>query len=325
MDEQFFKCDCGFFDSIEKDRLYSADEMNRPYRRLVSNGVFATEKGDSSTDLQVFSADDGMNIIVKGGEGIFANKWFENIADIAITVPSNTAIVPRRDSVIVRIDKRPTGRNGGIVYVCGTPASNPIAPEINMNDNVIEYRIANIYVSASATKIGQENITDLRGTEECPWVTSLVKQVDTSTLFVQWQKAFENYYSSIQQDFVDYEEAMKESFTEWFDTVKDQLSEDAAGKLQNEFDKLMEEVKVNTNNISDLQNNIDNLEISIMGVDSYSNTSTYKVDDIVVYDRKIYKCITAITTAEEFDATKWSQIDLVNNGLIILEEEEIEI
>ena len=35
-----FEVTAGFFDAINNDRVYSADDMNRPYRKLISNGVF---------------------------------------------------------------------------------------------------------------------------------------------------------------------------------------------------------------------------------------------------------------------------------------------
>lgn len=201
MADQNFSANCGFFDSINRDRLYTAEQMNRPYKRLVSNGVFATPAGTPSTDLQVVSAGSGMNIIVKKGEGIFADKWFEFPNDTTITVPANVALLPRRDSVIVQIDKRQSGRIGRIVYRTGTPASYPLPPDLSTTENLIEYRVANIYVAASANYIGQDAIVDLRGSDECQWVTGLIKQVDTSTLYAQWQAAYQAYYNQETERF----------------------------------------------------------------------------------------------------------------------------
>lgn len=222
MADQKFEVNCGFFDSVNKDRLYTAAEMNRPYKRVITNGVFATPSGTPSTDLQVVSAQSGMNIIVKAGEGLFGDKWFENPTDIAITVPTNTALTPRRDSVIVQIDNTQSGRVGNIVYRQGTPSSNPMPPNIGTVTDVIEYRLANIYVAANAAYIGQDAITDLRGSSECPWITSLIKQVDTSTLYAQWQAAYQKYFDNSTEDFDQFEETRK---AEWDQFVHD-LTED---------------------------------------------------------------------------------------------------
>lgn len=224
MADQIFAANCGFFDSVNNDRLYTADQMNRPYRRLVSNGVFATPQGTPSTDLQVISAGSGMAIVVQTGAGIFADKWFENPSGIQIAVPANTDIVPRFDSVIVQVDKRESGRAGNIVYRTGTAATNPQPPAINTVENVVEYRLANIYVASGANAINNDAITDMRGSASCPWITSLIYQVDTSTLFNQWQAAYQSYYSESTQDFEEYTEEQREAWEQFLQNLTDDLT-----------------------------------------------------------------------------------------------------
>ena len=46
---------------------------------------------------------------------------------------------------------------------------------------------------------------------------------------------------------------------------------------------------------------------SFLSINQYSSSSTYSVDDYVCYNKSIYKCNTAISTAEEFDSSKWTQ------------------
>lgn len=220
MADQSFTVNCGFFNSLNQDRLYNANQMNKPYRRLVSNGVFATPQGQPSTDLQVLSENSGMRIGVSIGEGIFSDKWFENTTKIVITVPNNTSLLPRRDSVLVQIDETENGREGRIVYRTGTPAANPLPPNINTIDDVHEYRIANIYVASGASNINQDAIVDLRGSSECPWITHLLYQVDTSTLFLQWQNAYQNYYNRETERFNAFMESLTEELTVTTSIVK---------------------------------------------------------------------------------------------------------
>lgn len=214
MAEQIFNVECGFFNSLNNDREYFAEDMNRPYKRVITNGVFATPAGTPSTDLQVVSdTANEMNIIVKAGQGLFGDKWFDNTSDIAIVVPSNTGVSPRRDSVIIQVDNRLNNRVGSIVYRTGTPSSNPQPPAIGTVTDVIEYRLANIYVAAGATAINTDAIVDLRGSSECPWITSLIKQVDTSTLYDQWRAAYQRYYDEETQ-----------AFNEWLATLTEELT-----------------------------------------------------------------------------------------------------
>lgn len=213
MAEQKISINGGFFDSVNKDRLYSADQMNKPYNRVITEGIFATPAGTPSTDFQVVSGNNGMNIVVKKGDGLLGNKWIENPSDQAITVSTNTSIVPRRDSIIIQVDKTQGGRVCNIVYREGTANANPMPPDLSTNSNIVELRVANIYVAPSANYIGQDAITDLRGSTECPWITSLIKQVDTSTLYDQWQTAYQNYYTQETEAFNTFMETLTEQLT----------------------------------------------------------------------------------------------------------------
>lgn len=224
MADQTFQVNCGFFDAVNNDRLYTADQMNLPYKRVIGNGVFATPQGTPSTDLQVVSAGNGMQIIVNAGEGLFANKWFNNPSAITITVPINTATTPRRDSVIVQVDMRTSGRVGNIIYRTGTPSATPMPPDIGTVTDVIEYRIANIDVAASASTINNDAIVDLRGSSECPWVTSLVQQVDTSTLWTQFQTAYQNQYDAYNHEFQQYTSEQRQAWEDFLSTLTSELS-----------------------------------------------------------------------------------------------------
>lgn len=222
MADQIFNVKCGFFDAIDNDRTYTAAQMNMPYKRVINNGVFATPQGTPSTDLQVVSASNGMIINVLAGDGLFADRWFSNTATIAITVPNNNALTPRVDSVIVQVDTTTSGRAGNIVYRTGTPSASAAVPPINTVSGITEYRLANIYVAPGANTINNDAITDLRGSSSCPWVTSLIQQVDTSTLWNQFQTAYQKQYDDYTAD---YEEYVGEQRTAWEEFLQSLTSE----------------------------------------------------------------------------------------------------
>lgn len=223
MADQTFPVNAGFFDAVNQDRLYTADDMNRPYKRIVANGVFATPQGTPSTDFLVSGAGT-MTITVQPGEGIFADKWFESPNVLSIVVPANNNTTARVDSVLIQVDTRTSGRVGNIVYRTGTPSSNPAAPAINQLTGVVEYRVANIHVAPSANAINNDAITDLRGSASCPWVTSLIQQVDTSTLYQQWQTAYEDYYNQSTASFENYEQQRQEEWEQFFDNLTQDLT-----------------------------------------------------------------------------------------------------
>lgn len=216
--------DCGFFDSVGGDRLYGAEDMNRPYSRLVADGVFATPQGLASTDLQVFTDGSSLSVSVQKGQGIFSGKWFSNPSIIEFTVPANTSAYRRIDSVIVQVDERLAGRTGSVIYRTGAPASVPAPPDLTDETDVSEWRIANIEVSPSVSAISPSRITDLRGSSSCPWVRALIQQPDLSTMWDQYQAAYADQYASYTADYIRYTDAQRQAFEDFIETLTDQLT-----------------------------------------------------------------------------------------------------
>ena len=189
---------CGFFNSINGDRKYNAEEMNNPYHRIVSNGVFANPNGTPSNDMKVQSVS-GMGVKVLAGEGIFMDKWAKLDADMPFEVPTAHVTNPRIDSIVVHIDNSAEVRAGSIIYKQGTAAASPVAPSLESGTYIKEYRLANIRVNANAGTITQSNITDTRPSTECGFVTHLLEQADITAIYDEWQTQFNEWFKNVKQ------------------------------------------------------------------------------------------------------------------------------
>lgn len=195
MSDVIYNISSGFFDSVNGDRLYSAGDMNKPYKRVIADGIFPTPQGTPSTDFQVVAVS-GMSVAVLAGNAMIGARWAENTDDVGITIAGNSSSSPRIDSIFLHIDTGMDTRAAGVVYRQGTAAGTPTAPAMVQTDNITELRLADILVAPSAAIITQANITDQRGGSDCPWVAGLIQQVDTSALFDQYRAA----YAEQQQD-----------------------------------------------------------------------------------------------------------------------------
>lgn len=87
-----------FFNSIDGDRKYNAEQMSNPYKRIVSDGVFATAQGNISDDLQVI-AYNGLSVKVKRGQGMFDSKWFNSDDEIVLNLQMPDVTYDRIDTV----------------------------------------------------------------------------------------------------------------------------------------------------------------------------------------------------------------------------------
>lgn len=199
----------GFFNSKNGDRKYNARDISKYFDKLITSGVFP----NPSDQLQVV-ASKGMTLNVLPGRGFVDCQWIDNDANYAITIEKSDIVLNRIDAVVMKCDLNESVRDVHIEVKKGVPATNPVAPSMTRNEYVKEYCLATVYVAKLADTIVQSNITDTRAnTNVCGWVTGLIKQVDTSTLFAQWQDAYERFYDESNK-----------VFDEWFKHLKETVS-----------------------------------------------------------------------------------------------------
>lgn len=184
----------GFFNSVDGDRKYDADDIGNYFLKLISDGVFATP----ATAMQV-TAVSGMTVQVAAGWGFIKCKYLNNTAAAQFTLANADVVLNRIDRVVMRLDS--TNRLMTIAVKQGTAASTPTAPALTrVTGGVWELSLAQIYVGAGVTTITQANITDERAdTSLCGYVTGLIEQIDTTNLFAQFTAAFNAWFSNVQE------------------------------------------------------------------------------------------------------------------------------
>lgn len=184
----------GFFNSVDGDRKYDADDIGNYFLKLISDGVFATP----ATAMQVTAAG-GMTVSVAAGWGFIKCKYINNTAAAQFTLAAADVVLNRIDRVVIRLDK--DNRTMSLAIKQGTAASTPTAPALTRQSSGIwELSLAQIYVGAGVTSITQANITDERAnTSLCGYVTGLIDQIDTTDLFAQYNNAFWTWFNNVQE------------------------------------------------------------------------------------------------------------------------------
>ena len=142
---------------------------------------------------------------------------------------SNTSAYPINSVVTCKLDK--SKRTIKIDKRDAVVNTNPVN-----TDTIHELVLAVIAIGVGVSTITNANITDTRANNNyCGFVTGAVKQIETTDLFNQFEDAF----------------------GAWFEKMKDQLSEDAAGNLQNQIDSMsiqdyysLNKIPVTVNNTS---------------------------------------------------------------------------
>ena len=201
------------FDGETYDSIYNAEDVTSYLDKLVGSGVFP----NPSTQLQV-RAGTGMQIIVNEGQGWIHGHKLINDADLILSVDAADVLLNRIDRVVFYTDS--DERSMGIEVKKGTNAVNPTAPSLVRNTSRYEMSLATIMIKKGTTTITGSMITDTRANSQvCGWVQGLIQQVDTASLFIQWQTAYSEFMAQMES----WKTAQQAAFESWLETLTDDL------------------------------------------------------------------------------------------------------
>ncbi|MDE5738185.1 MAG: hypothetical protein K2H93_07465 [Oscillospiraceae bacterium] len=212
----------GFFDSVDGDRKYNADDISNFFLKLISDGVFATP-----TDSMQVQEVSGMTVKVSAGWGFIKCKWINNDSDLYLTLDEPDIILDRKDRIVLRLNYE--ARLIEIAIKKGTPAESAYTapPDLQRDENVYELSLAyiNIEPEAKTRGIRQMDIGDERPYEHlCGWVTGKIQEIDTTNLFAQYDNAFWSFFHAIKESFVPNATLVRQLSTSYITTTEEETT-----------------------------------------------------------------------------------------------------
>ena len=210
----------GMFTSVNGDRKYTSTFFAEYFASFIGNGVFP----NPSTNTQVV-ADGGIDVTVQEGKAWIDGYILYVDNPQSLTLDTGDNLLPRIDKIVIRLDK--INREIVLAVKKGTPATNPTAPNLQRDGDMHELGIANIRVNIGATNITQSNITDLRlNSNECGIVKGTIEEIDTTTLFNQYQSWISQKKQEFNQDLINYTNDKKGEWDNWYDLTTTQLQQE---------------------------------------------------------------------------------------------------
>ena len=156
----------GFFNSLNGDRVYDAEEFASFLDGIVYDGVYA-----AVGNKFYVQATSGMNVTVDTGRAWFDHTWTLNTTKLALTLQDSDTIYDRIDAVVLEINK--TTRMNSIKVIAGTPSEHPAKPALIKTTLVKQYPLAYITVPVRSSNITQSNIQYMVDTSETPLCSAL--------------------------------------------------------------------------------------------------------------------------------------------------------
>lgn len=305
-----------FFNSVNGDRKYKAEDFRNYFSSFIGNGVFP----NPSNNCQI-TANSDMTVTIRQGKGWINGGLYENTTDLILPIDAADGALNRIDRIVLRLDT--LGRAINVKVKKSAFASAPVAPDLQRDSDAYELGLADIYVNKGSIGIIQANITDLRlNTDLCGIVHGTVDQVDTTAIFNQFESWYLQKQTEYNNDFATWTQEKKDTFNTWysqnvqafltqwnnwfndntidwaadfntwFNSIKNKLGTDIAGNLQNQ--------------INDLDSKVDDM-----------NTSTInEISDIkMLYINEIKDTIQTPTFDSQGNIIKLEHKDTLNNVL----------
>ncbi|MBH0159109.1 hypothetical protein IHV10_22320 [Fictibacillus sp. 5RED26] len=228
-----------FFNSVNGDRRYKAEDYANYFSKFITNGVFP----NVAFNLQVVTDGTDMNVKLKAGAAWINGYMYQNTLDLVIPIDVADGLLNRIDRIVIQLNF--AERLIQAVVKKGEFASTPVAIPLQRDADIYELGIADVLVSQGVTSILQSAITDLRlNNTFCGLVNSLL-QADTTAIFNQYQSWFEQTSEDHEQE-----------FQTWFESVKGQLSGDVAGNLANRITEVETDLGVVTSRVTEAETDL---------------------------------------------------------------------
>lgn len=138
----------GFFNAIDHDRLYNAEDVGSLLDGIITDGILNTYGSHFEVTIS-----NGLDILVGSGRGWFKQTWIKNDDNLVLTAEANTTGDVRYDTVVIDINKTDAIRANSIQIVTGT--SNPSGPTLIDEAAHKQYPIANLKIDATGTEIDE--------------------------------------------------------------------------------------------------------------------------------------------------------------------------
>jgi len=180
-----------FFNSVNSDRRYDAEQFAEYFQQFLTSGVYHKNNVPS---LKVRQGT-GLQTILEPGSAFIEGYMYRNTADIVFAHDTADATNPRIDRIVLRLDRSVNARYIKAFVKKGVPAINPQPPTLQRDSIIYEISLAQVKINAGATSI--TSVTDERFNPSVAGLVSSLITVPTDEFQRQWESWFNGIQNQI--------------------------------------------------------------------------------------------------------------------------------
>lgn len=228
----------GFFNSIDGDRKYSAEQMSAIFDGLINDGVYA-----SIGTAFIVKPNVGNTVLVGKGRAWFDSTWIYNDAPLPIDLDISDLLLDRYDAIVLEVSHNDAIRAGSIKVLKGEPSGTPVYPELVNTLDTHQYPLAYVHRIANSSTVTNADIINMVGLEQTPFVTGIIQTVSITEILGRWQDELDQFVAKETEDFNAWYSEMiyfledteneltawisneKEKFTTWSESTEKDMSD----------------------------------------------------------------------------------------------------
>lgn len=209
----------GFFNSLNGDRKYFAEDFGKMFDGVIVDGVFQNVGNHFAV-----SANGGLNVAVATGRAWLDHTWIYTDSVEVLPHEINNTLLDRIDAVVIEVNH--TDRRNYIKVVKG-PTTATTRPTLTFTETIKQYPLAYVTVGKSnASTITQGNIVNMVGTSSTPFVTAPLEKIDADSLYAQWAAQFSEFLTASSGTFDGSMTNWSTEFTTWFEALQPLFEEE---------------------------------------------------------------------------------------------------
>ena len=209
----------GFYNSLNGDRKYTAEQISGMFEGLIQDGVFAATKAGNAFAC---TAPGGMRVSVDTGKCWFKNTWLKNDSIAIFNIDAVHSTISRYDAIIIEVDKTDSHRENTIKVVNGSAGGRATIaeaqkPTMTVNETLGQYPIAWIKVlSAREREAAKRDTTNIISSDieyvvgqtskgGPPFVTGLIETITIDAIIDSWKSEFDVFVNYLKEKIEDAE------------------------------------------------------------------------------------------------------------------------
>ena len=202
----------GFYNSINKDRLYDATQFSQIFDGVINDGVYM-----SVLNHFTVRENSGMTVIVGGGRAWFNHTWTYNDSDYQLLIDDAEIAAKRIDAIVLKVNTQDAGRVNTIEVIKGVPAAtDPQKPTFPDGSGIYYHPLAYVNLNAGVTTITSAMIENCIGVDpRTPFVTGIIETVSAEELLTQWDAEWTDWNNEHRQAYLDWVAQQESDMETW--------------------------------------------------------------------------------------------------------------